>query len=69
MTNGQKFMSTTLQAVQKNEEVMREKRTKQIRITEKTYKELAKLGDVTDDFEDVIGRLLKHYKETAAKKA
>lgn len=69
MTNGQTFMGTTLQALQNDEKVMRQKRTKQIRITEKTYKKLAKLGHVTDDFEDVIGRLLKHYKETAAKKA
>jgi hypothetical protein len=67
-------MSTRLQAVEKmaggggGEEVTRrEKRSKQIRITDRTYKELAKLGNVTDDFEDVITRLLKHYKETTKK--
>jgi predicted CopG family antitoxin len=42
----------------------REKRTKQIRITERTYDELAKLGNVKDDWEDVISRLLKHYNDT-----
>ena len=42
--------------------------TTSLPITEKTYNELAKLGKVTDDFEDMIARILKHYKETAAKK-
>jgi DNA gyrase/topoisomerase IV subunit A len=46
----------------------KERRARQVRITERTYNELAKLGNVTDDFEDVIARLLKHYKETATKK-
>jgi predicted CopG family antitoxin len=46
----------------------KERRARQTRITEKTYNELAKLGNVTDDFEDVVARLLKHYKETGQKK-
>jgi predicted CopG family antitoxin len=57
-------MSTTLQTVKETVVAKKERRARQIRITEKTYNELAKLGDVTDDFEDVIARLLKHYKET-----
>jgi hypothetical protein len=32
-------------------------------VTEKSYNELAKMGNVTDDFEDVIARILKFYKE------
>jgi hypothetical protein len=58
-------MSTTLQAVKNKgmDATKKERRTKQIRITEKTYRELAKLGDVTDDFEDVVARLLKEHKE------
>jgi predicted CopG family antitoxin len=43
--------------------VKKVRRSKQIRITDKTYEELAKLGDVTDDFEDVVARILKFYKE------
>jgi len=31
-------------------------------------KDLIKLGTLADDFEDVIARLLKHYKETGEKK-
>jgi predicted CopG family antitoxin len=57
-------MSTILQTVKETVVAKKERRARQIRITEKTYNELAKLGDVTDDFEDVIARLLKHYKET-----
>ena len=38
------------------------RRTKQIRITEETYQELIKLGSMTEDFEDVISRLLKERK-------
>jgi hypothetical protein len=58
-----------LQTLQQNQMVAgddpkREKRTKQIRITERTYDELAKLGNVKDDWEDVISRLLKHYNDT-----
>jgi predicted CopG family antitoxin len=48
--------------------VKRERRARQIRITEKTYNELAKLGDVTDDFEDVVARLLKYYKDREQRK-
>ncbi len=64
-------MSTMLQAVTDKAAVMerkKEKRVRQIRITEKTYQELIRLGSMTDDFEDVIARILKHYKETAQKK-
>jgi hypothetical protein len=45
-----------------------ERRAKQIRITEKTYNELAKLRDVTNDFEDVVARLLKYYKDREQRK-
>lgn len=43
--------------------VKKEKRTKQIRITERTYDELIKLGNMADDFEDVIARLLKEHRD------
>jgi hypothetical protein len=62
-------MSTILKAVDKTATMERkkEKRVRQIRITEKTYQELIKLGSMTDDFEDVIDRLLKEHKGRAQK--
>jgi predicted CopG family antitoxin len=45
----------------------KERRAKQVRITDEAYNEPAKLGDVTDDFEDIIARLLKYYKERESK--
>jgi predicted CopG family antitoxin len=59
-------MPTTIQAV-KEAMAKKERGAKRVRITDKTYNELAKLGDVTDDFEDVIARLLKYYKERESK--
>jgi hypothetical protein len=56
-------MTNSKEATKQQVLVRKEKRARQVRITEKTYNELAKLGDVTDDFEDVIARLLKFYKE------
>jgi hypothetical protein len=45
-----------------------ERRAKHVRIIYKSYNEPAKLGDVTDDdFEDVIARLPKYYKERESK--
>ncbi len=58
-----KFMTNSKEATKQQVLVRKEKRARQVRITEETYNELAKLGDVTDDFEDVIARLLKFYKE------
>jgi hypothetical protein len=60
--NIDKFMTKQQKAT--NQEVLmvrKEKRGKQVRITDKTYNELAKLGDLTEDWEDVIARILKHY--------
>ena len=57
-------MSSTVQATElQTAMAKKERRARQVRITEKTYNELAKLGDVTDDFEDVIAMILKFYKE------
>lgn len=56
-------MNTRFQATELATMAKKERRARQIRITEKTYNELAKLGDVTDDFEDVVARVLKFYKE------
>ena len=39
------------------------KRTRQIRVTDETYAVLASMGDMTNDFEDVIAFLLKFYRE------
>lgn len=41
----------------------KEPRKKLIRVTEKTYMKLAKMGDLTEDFEDVVARLLKYYED------
>jgi hypothetical protein len=59
-------MSTILRAVEDKTAGMerkKEKRTRQIRVTERTYHELMKLGSMGDDFEDVVSRLLKYYKD------
>ncbi len=61
-------MTRTLQALA-DTTPRKEKREKVIRVRTWTYEELAKLGTLTDDFDDVVTKLLEHYKETAAKKS
>ena len=47
--------------------IKKDKRDKVVRIRTWTYEELAKLGTLTDDFDDVISRLLEHYKKNEKK--
>jgi hypothetical protein len=47
----------------------KEPRRKQIRITEDLYQELARLGDLTNDWQDVIAFLWKFYKEKQGKQS
>ena len=64
-------MTRTIQALEETvttPPIKKEKRDKVVRIRTWTYEELAKLGTLTDDFDDVISRLLKHYKEHPEKK-
>ena len=69
ITDRQRFMvELKLKAETVLLERKKPKRTRQIRVTEETYQELIKLGSMTDDFEDVISRLLKERKAREPKK-
>jgi hypothetical protein len=39
------------------------KREKLIRVTDETYLKLSKLGDLTEDYEDVVAKLLRFWEE------
>jgi predicted CopG family antitoxin len=41
---------------------------KTISLSDDTYKELAKLGDLSETFDDVIKRLIKEHNDKASKK-
>jgi predicted CopG family antitoxin len=41
--------------------------TKQIKIKDETYDELKRLGKMQETFDEVITRVLDHYKKTAKK--
>ena len=63
---------TTMQPIEKPETLTPRKKTKReklIRVTDETYTKIAKMGDLTEDFEDVVARLVKfwedHHKERA----
>jgi hypothetical protein len=46
----------------------KEKRDKTIRIRSYNYDRLAKLGDISWDFDDALTKVLDHWEKTAAKK-
>ena len=39
------------------------KREKLIRLTDETYNKLARMGNLTEDFEDVVARVVKFWEE------
>jgi hypothetical protein len=44
------------------------KREKLIRVTDETYLKLSKLGDLTEDYEDVVARILKFWEDNHERK-
>jgi transcriptional/translational regulatory protein YebC/TACO1 len=44
------------------------KRNRQIRLTDETYLKLSKLGDLTEDYEDVVARILKFWEDNHERK-
>jgi len=45
----------------------KEKRDRTIRIRTYNYERLAKLGDISEDFDDAITKVLDHWEKTKAK--